>query len=82
MELFDPNIKKALIFSQKNVFLIFREMEISSFKIKTFQGETFQTQKKNILKNFIYSRKWNFLSASLKNSFIFTKMNFLEKAKK
>ena len=49
MELFDPIIKKALIFSQKNVFLIFREMEISSFKIKTFQGETFQTQKKNIL---------------------------------
>ena len=34
MEPSGPNIKKVLMFSQKNVFYIFREMELSSPEIK------------------------------------------------
>ena len=44
MELSDTKIRKVLIFSQKKVFLIFREMEISSPNLKKlvkFQQGTF-----------------------------------------
>ena len=50
MELSGSNIKK-IIFSQKKAFLIFQEMETPK---KIFQ-------ERETLKNYLYSRKWNFL---------------------
>ena len=65
---FEPNLenlkkiysKKNLIFSQKKVFLIFQEIELSSRKLKNF---LIFSQKKL----FLYFVKWNFLAPSLKN---------------
>ena len=56
-------------------FLIFRQMELSSPKIKLQEGH-FQAEKnlKTLWKNFLYFRKWNFLVPSLKNS-TFSKKN-------
>ena len=78
IELSSPKIKYFLIFSQKKVSLILREIELSSPKIKEFyilyntlrQSQKLSLRKfliilpeKNSLwKNFLYFRKWNFVT--------------------
>ena len=69
-------LKNVLTFSQKKVFFVFGDMELSSHKIKKFQEGTFRAQKiKKKLrgKSFLYFRKWIFLAANLENSYIFSK---------
>ena len=77
----------------KEVFPLFREMELSSPRIKKlliFQEGNFQARKIKKKKNsktisyifskknfFLYFGKQNFLAPSLKNSYIFSKKNFL-----
>ena len=66
---FKPKLeKKFLYFSQKNVFLIYCEMELSSPKIKKFQEETFQARKikKLTLKIFLTFREMEISSPNLK----------------
>ena len=55
MELSDSKIKKFLTFSQKKAFLIFLEMEPS-----TFSAQARKNKKINPDKKFLYFRKWNF----------------------
>ena len=71
MDFSGPSIKKVLMFSQKNVFHIFWEMELSSPKIKKLLEGAFGASeiKKSLSKNFVYFRKWNLQATSLKNSF-------------
>ena len=80
MELSSSNIKKMLIFSQKNVFLIFPEMEPCIFqpqamKIKKSTCRKFLIfQETKTPQNFLCFRKQNFLifqeKEALKTSYI------------
>ena len=45
MELFGPKIKNFLIFFQKNCFLIFLEMVLSSRELKNFRRELSELEK-------------------------------------
>ena len=71
-----PKIKNFLIFSQKKVFLIFREMKLSSPKLKKlliFQKRTFRPQKikKNTLKKFLIFQEIELSSPKLKKLLYF-----------
>ena len=73
MELPGPKIKNFVVFSQKKVFLIFQETELSSPNIKKFQERTFQTQqiiKKNILKKFLVFLEMKLTSPKIKKVFL------------
>ena len=65
-----PNIKKFHIFSQKKVFLIFREIEIFQ---KSFQEGSFQTLKikKAALKKFIIFQEIDFSCPKVKKTWYF-----------
>ena len=81
MKLSGPKIENSVIFSQKNVFLIFQQNKRFSPKLKKllkFHVGTFRIRKKNPLrKQILHLKKWNFLAPSLKNSYIFSKKTFL-----
>ena len=67
MELSGPKIKTVLIFSEKQIFLIFQEMDLSSPKLKKllyFRSELKSVQHKNICYTFSYFLKSNFIHFS------------------
>ena len=70
-------LKKVLIFPQKKAFLIFREMETLK-KFFCFRKSLFVIEKwKNPLwRTFLYFRKLNFPTSSLKNFLVFQKRTY------
>ena len=74
MELSSRKIRKFLMFSQKKVFLIFREIELfkNSFYILV-RNFLSSKNKKNSLKRFLIFREMELFSPSLKNSYSFSK---------
>ena len=79
MELSGPKIKKALVFSQKKLFLLFQELELYSPMIKKFPEGTFRAKKikKPTQKKFLILREIELSSSKLKELYTFSKKVFL-----
>ena len=86
IELSSSNVTKVLIFSQKNAFLIFSQMNSCTFQSKPKKWKKSMPRKisyilwnRNLEKNFLYFRngtflyfgKWNFWAPSLNNFLYF-----------